>query len=49
MQIEAKVSEVYNEDLSLWLGNFRVEGKVCQPGLEQGFWENMKARSALVC
>lgn len=33
---------------SLWAGKFRVGGRVCQLGIE-GCFENLQARSALVC
>ena len=33
---------------SPWAGKFRVGGRVCQVGTE-GCWENLKARSALIC
>ena len=33
---------------SPWAGKFRVGGRVCQVGTE-GCWENLEARSALVC
>jgi hypothetical protein len=33
---------------SLWGGKFRVEAEVCQVGTE-GCWENLEARTTLVC
>jgi len=34
--------------LGLWAGKFKVGDRVCQVGTE-GCWENLVARSALVC
>jgi len=31
-----------------WAGKFKVGGRVCQVGTE-GCWENLEAKSALVC
>jgi hypothetical protein len=31
---------------SLWAGKFRVWGRICQV---EGCWENLEARSALIC
>ena len=33
---------------SPWVGKFRVGDRVCQVGTE-GCWENLEARSALIC
>jgi hypothetical protein len=33
---------------SLWVEKFKVKGRVCLVGTE-GCWENVEARSALVC
>ena len=33
---------------SLWAGKFRAGGRVYQVGTE-GCWENLEARSALIC
>ena len=49
-----KMSGLHREEplregqLSPWAGKFRIEGRVCQVGSE-GCWENLEARSALVC
>ena len=49
-----KMSGLYREEPlgegqpSPWAGKFRVGGRVCQVGTE-GCWENLEARSALVC
>ena len=48
------MSRLYREETmeewqpSPWTGKFRVGGRVCQVGTE-GCWENLEARSALVC
>ena len=50
----SKMSELYMEDTlgeeqpNTWAGKFRVGGRVCQVGTE-GCWENLEARSALIC
>jgi hypothetical protein len=33
---------------SSWPGKFRIGSRLCQVGTE-GCWENLKARSALLC
>jgi hypothetical protein len=51
---EPKMFGLYREDPlgerqpSPWAGKFRAVGRVCQVGTE-GCWENLEARSALVC
>ena len=51
---ETKMSGLYREEPlgqgqpSSSAGKFRVEGRVCQVRTE-GCWENLKARSALLC
>ena len=48
------MSELYSKEPleegqpSPWAREFRVGGRVCQVGTE-GCWENLEARSALVC
>ena len=51
---ETKMSGLYREEPlgegqpSPWAGKFRVGGRVCQVGTE-GCWENLEARSDLIC
>ena len=51
---ETKMSGSYKEEplgkgqLSSWTGKFRVDGNVCQAET-RACWENLEARSALVC
>jgi hypothetical protein len=49
---ETKMSGLYRENplgtTSSWAGKFRFVGRTYQVGTE-GFWENLKSRSALVC
>ena len=51
---KTKMSGLYREEPlgegqpSPWAGKFRVGGRVCQVGTE-GCWENLEARSALIC
>ena len=51
---EDKMSGLYREEPlgegqpRSWAGEFRVGGRVCQVGTE-GCWENLEARSVLMC
>ena len=53
-RVNNQMSVLYKEGLleegqfNPWAGEFRVGGRICQVGTE-GCWENLEARSALIC